>query len=297
MVTSSAATKTGSGNSIHNLTETKLLPNQGSYNNAIVDAESNKKNNKNLIFRAINEFKNGWNLPTLPDHIVILEKNIYVKFFKLIGAACLFLIVSGIAQQFNNLTFKCIFIISFVFTIYRLVIIFYNLKQYIVNIYKGKFIVRNSPVNSFNTILKFLGNTAKSTVNFGVGTGVAYCLCYELDEILAQEGKEPYFVPGIRNTIRKIGAEEQAKIFMDRIGIKDKINTNKKKSVTEFLESMTDEEKVKWESETGHPWETIYNEHTKLQDKLFNKTANNTSSITKTISDYIEKEDPFKKNK
>jgi len=60
---------------------------------------------------------------------------------------------------------------------------------------------------------------------------------------------------------------------------------------------MTDEEKVNWESETGHPWETIYNEHKKLKDKLFNKTANNTSSITKTISDYIEKEDPFKKNK
>ena len=67
-------------------------------------------------------------------------------------------------------------------------------------------------MNSFNTILKFLANTAKSTVNFGVGTGVAYCLCYELDEILPQEGKEPYFVPGIRNTIRKIGAEEHDKI-------------------------------------------------------------------------------------
>lgn len=82
---------------------------------------------------------------------------------KLIGAACLFWNVTGIAQQFNNLTFKCIFIISFVFTIYRLVIIFYNLKQYIVNIYKAKFIVRNSHVNSFNTIIKFLANTAKST--------------------------------------------------------------------------------------------------------------------------------------
>lgn len=50
------------------------------------------------------------------------------------------------------------------------------------------------------------------------------------------------------------------KLFLDRIGIKDKINTNKKKYVTEFLESMTDEEKVNWEYETGHPWETIYNE-------------------------------------
>ena len=33
-----------------------------------------KKNNKSLVSRAINEFKIGWSLSKLPDHIIILEK-------------------------------------------------------------------------------------------------------------------------------------------------------------------------------------------------------------------------------
>ena len=60
----------------------------------------------NLIKRAINEFKIGWSLSKLPEHILNIEKNIYVKLIKILGPVCVFLIVSGIAQQFNKLIFN-----------------------------------------------------------------------------------------------------------------------------------------------------------------------------------------------
>lgn len=102
---------------------------------------------KNLIIRGLNEFKMGWSLSKLPDHILILEKNIYVKLFKLIGGVCLFLIVSGTAQQYNKLIFYNIFIFSFLYSLYRLMIVLYFIKQFIFNVYTGKLIVRNSPLN------------------------------------------------------------------------------------------------------------------------------------------------------
>jgi len=72
LVTSSAATKTGSGNSIHNLTETKLLPNQGSYNNAIVDAEAKIKSIHSYIR---NKYKCN-------EFFILLTKNSFAANYK-----------------------------------------------------------------------------------------------------------------------------------------------------------------------------------------------------------------------
>ena len=102
---------------------------------------------KNLIKRAINEFKIGWSLSKLPEHILNIEKNIYVKLIKILGPVCVFLIVSGIAQQFNKLIFYYIFMFSFLYSLYRIIIVLYYIKQFIFNVYTGKLIVRNSPVN------------------------------------------------------------------------------------------------------------------------------------------------------
>ena len=109
---------------------------------------------KNLIKRALNEFKSGWSLSELPEHILKIEKNIYVKLIKILGPVCVFLIVSGIAQQFNKLIFYYIFMFSFLYSLYRIIIVLYHIKQFIINVYTGKLIVRNSPVNHFNTIFR-----------------------------------------------------------------------------------------------------------------------------------------------
>ena len=259
------------------------------------------------MFRAITEFKIGWSLSKLPAHIEVLENNIYIKLFKLIGGICLFLIVSGISQQFYILIFYIVFIFSFLYSLYRLILVFYIIKQSIINIYTGKLIVRNSPVNSFHTIFRTLENAAKNTTTFTVGTGVTYAICYELDEILLSEGKEPYFVPGMRGIVKSVGAEEIAKTFLNKLGIRDRIEASSPRSITTLLESMSEEERGKYESETGVKWIDFYNEQKNLQNGLTNfksvflkidkKDSVNTSSISNSIKEYIEKVDPFGKNK
>ena len=54
---------------------------------------------KNLIKRALNEFKSGWSLSELPEHILKIEKNIFVRIFKLIGAFFVYILVTGLGQN------------------------------------------------------------------------------------------------------------------------------------------------------------------------------------------------------
>lgn len=98
---------------------------------------------KELRTRAWTEMKIGWSLSQYPDHILLLEKNIFFRLFKIIAGGCLFLIVSGAAQQFNKMDFYIIFIFSFVYSLYRLLLVYYMLKQFIINVYTGKLISRN----------------------------------------------------------------------------------------------------------------------------------------------------------
>lgn len=250
---------------------------------------------KKFLNRAFNEFKSGWTLTKLPDHILKLEKNIYVKLIKILGPICVFLIFSGIAKQFHKLIFYYIFMFSFLYTLYRIIIVIYSIKQFILDVYAGKLIVRNSPVNPLNTILRSMGSIAKNTVNFTVGTGITYALCYELDEILVQEGKEPYFVPGIQNTIKKIGAEEYASKFLKSLGIKDRINIDTPKSVTDLLEGLDEKGRKDFETQTGESWEEVYEGQKKLQDLLKNINERGDKSVVQSIKDYVEKENSSKK--
>jgi hypothetical protein len=122
----------------------------------------------------------------------------------------------------------------------------YKIKQFIVNVYTGKFIALHSPVNSLNSIFSVITTAAKSKAGFTIGTGVTFAFCYELDEILVYEGKEPYFVPGMKTVLRKSGSEELAKQFLNRLGITDRVDVNNVKSVTEVLARMSPEERTKY---------------------------------------------------
>ena len=64
---------------------------------------------KNITKRIWYGIRSGWAIPQFPDHILKIEKNIYVKLIKILGPVCVFLIVSGIAQQFHKLIFYYIF--------------------------------------------------------------------------------------------------------------------------------------------------------------------------------------------
>nr|YP_009348148.1 hypothetical protein [Hericium coralloides]APX41101.1 hypothetical protein [Hericium coralloides] len=207
--------------------------------------------NKNLKSKIWSAIKFTWNLDSVPPHISKLDNNIYIKIFKFIGGICMFVIISGLGLKLERILFYIIFFISILYILYRLIYTFYVIKQYIYNLCSGKFSVRNSPLDSFSTIIRITLNGIKSMSKVTVGTGMGYALCHELDELLEKEGKETYFVPGMKKVITSTGLEEQIKNVLSRIGLEDRVNKTNPTSLKKFLENLSTEDKQKIETEYG----------------------------------------------
>ena len=97
---------------------------------------------KNITKRIWYGIRSGWAIPQFPDHILKIEKNIFVRIFKLIGAFFVYILVTGLGQKLEYIYYYIISLTSTLFLIYRLVLTFYMYKQYIQNLRTGKFIVR-----------------------------------------------------------------------------------------------------------------------------------------------------------
>ena len=81
---------------------------------------------KSYFKRAIIGLKEGMKLPLLPDHIIKLESHFLIKLFKATGAFSVFLLVSGIAKNFEPIphyiifSYSLFFIICILFVVKRL---------------------------------------------------------------------------------------------------------------------------------------------------------------------------------
>nr|UDY67682.1 hypothetical protein [Ganoderma lingzhi]UDY67716.1 hypothetical protein [Ganoderma lingzhi]UOL49760.1 hypothetical protein [Ganoderma lingzhi]UOL49980.1 hypothetical protein [Ganoderma lingzhi]UOL50233.1 hypothetical protein [Ganoderma lingzhi] len=253
---------------------------------------NNNNLKKTLQSRVWTSIKAGWNLSILPDHINKLENSLSVRIFKTIGGICVFLIISGVGSNFNKIFLYLIFILSILYIIYKIIITFYVIKHWVHNLRSGKFIVRNSPLDLLGTVLKGGVATLKSVTRFTVGTGMTYALCYELDEILVTEGKQPYFVPRMRELIRSTGLEAPAKTFLDNLGVKDNQEVLESSSLDSFLQQLSPEEKVAFESQSGLKFEDYIKAHKTMMDL---KKGVNPFNVS--VSSLIDKENPFNNKK
>jgi hypothetical protein len=102
---------------------------------------------KTLLKRAINGIVSGWNMPILPDKVAKFDSNIYVKIFKAIGALSTFYILSGLGLRSYPIYFYLGIALSLPYVIYRIVLVFFIIKQYISNLKNGKHIVKKSPTH------------------------------------------------------------------------------------------------------------------------------------------------------
>lgn len=100
-----------------------------------------KFNIKHKIWIGIKE---GWNTEILPEHVIKFDNKLRIKIFKYLGSFSMFLMMSGIAKQFNNFIFYSVFLISFVYILYRLYLILYLIVRFIIIMVKGEFLVRKS---------------------------------------------------------------------------------------------------------------------------------------------------------
>ena len=91
--------------------------------------------------------KAGWNMPTLPKHISVLDRtNIYLRLLRIIGPLSMFILISGLGKQINDIAYYSIFGVSLIYIVYKNVIGFFALKQFLHYIKTKKLVVRNSPL-------------------------------------------------------------------------------------------------------------------------------------------------------
>ena len=245
---------------------------------------NNKNSLRNKIWYGI---KSGWDLPTLPDHIIKLNKRIPLRLLRFIGPVSMFTIVSGIGRQFNNsFIYYTIVVISLLYIFYKYLIIYYTIKQWFHHLFNGDFIVRNSPMEILGTILRGSASSLKTAGSFTIGTGITYALCHELDDILESEGKERYFVPTMNKGLKQIGLYSVAGTFLTKIGIKNAAPVEYIQTYHEYIKNMNDVEKAAFLKYTGVSHEDAVKTINFLEE-------NRGKELGSSIHKYLEKEDPF----
>jgi len=88
------------------------------------------------------------------------------------------------------------------YIIYRLILVFYIIKQWIKHIKNGDHIVRNSPLDPISTMLKNVYKYIKSCRRCNCRTGITFALCHEFDDLLEKEGKNKYIIPHLKARIK-----------------------------------------------------------------------------------------------
>jgi len=151
-----------------------------------------KNNPQKIILKiAIIGMVSGWNVPILPDKVAKFDRNKYVRIFKVIGALSMFYILSGLGLRFYPIFFYISIAFSLPYVIYRIVLVFFIILQYISNLKNGKYIVRNSPLglDKFQTVLKITAGSIKTISRAAVVTGITVAFMYKLYDILSWRGK------------------------------------------------------------------------------------------------------------
>lgn len=182
--------------------------------------------NKSFINRIQNGIREGWDLNLYPQCILNLEKNFKFKIIKILGALSVTLIVSGIAHEyFNSILFYIIFVYNILFILYRIFIMIIKIFILIKLIISNKFIIRNSPSDYVGTFVKLLFATAKTTGSAAFGTGLSLSLAKEMDNLLVDEGREPIFIPKIKDLIKSNPRLDNTfDTILNKIGATRKVN-------------------------------------------------------------------------
>ena len=261
------------------------MENINNKNNKINPISPNPK--KTILKRAINGIISGWNMPILPDKVAKFDSNIYVKIFKAFGALSTFYIISGLGLRSYPIYFYIGVALSLPYILYRIVLVFFIIKQYISNLKNGKYIVKNSPLDKFQTIFKFTMGSLKTISSATVGTGFTVALMYELDDILAEEGKSRYFIPAIKNKLTELQLNDSIVYALKRLGIED-LNRESVKNLD--LTQLNEVSKKEFESETGM--------NVVEAQKIFNYITENRKKLEfKNEIDQLIKNDPFSTKK
>jgi len=142
----------------------------------------------NIMNRLLIGFKKGLSVPTLPDHIIVLQNNVFIRILRVLGGLSVILIVTHKLNFLGNgiLYIICLSIctiLTFMFTIYLLYINYYRIKH-MYKVWKSDDLdVRNSPFDRLASFATRLIWCSKGFCDFAAPIGISYGALAGLDEL------------------------------------------------------------------------------------------------------------------
>jgi ubiquinol-cytochrome c reductase cytochrome b subunit len=165
--------------------------------------------------------KKGLSVPTLPDHIIKLQKNVFIRMLRVLGGISTLLIITKSLAKIANGNIHIYILLLIICGVFNLIFLFYlcyiNYHR-ISHIYKilksDKLDIRNSPLDTMARICARMLLCAKGVCE-GVGPlGVVFGGMTIVDEVRKVKGLEPLFIPLIADIFIK--DTEATKIYKEQ---------------------------------------------------------------------------------
>jgi hypothetical protein len=185
---------------------------------------------KNIFHRLFIGFKKGLLTPTLPDHIMVLQKNVFIRFIRVLGGISIILIVThrlevlGSGLLYEVCLYLCVFF-SIIFNIYLMYVNYHRIK-YMYKVFKSdKLDVCNSPFDRFATYASRLLWCSKGFCDIAAPVGITYGAMAGIDELRKLKGFEPIFLPFLSDVL--LPNNEAAKIYAEQRKLTAYLTQNK----------------------------------------------------------------------
>jgi disulfide bond formation protein DsbB len=160
----------------------------------------------------------GFQTPSLPDNVLKFTNLPIIRIFRVLGGISILLLLSNKlpTKGFSLVIIFIALLISILFLIYQLVLIYYRIIQ-IIKIWKSdKFDVRNSPLDILLKQSARLVLCIKGTCEAGTPLATGMALGFGVDTILQASGRDGVFTPFIVQKLNSIIGDPNSQAQMLR---------------------------------------------------------------------------------
>lgn len=157
-----------------------------------------------IIKRFFIGVKRGFTTPTVPIHIIKLQKNVFIRILRVLGGISIILILTKRLEMFGSYSFPALcvcLVISFMFSLYLIYITGHRIIHIYKNVNSKDLDIRNSPYDKFATYAARLIWCGKGLCEVAAPIGVTYGAMAGIDELRKLRGLEPIFLPFVANIL------------------------------------------------------------------------------------------------
>lgn len=190
---------------------TKLDYTKNCYSSNGTNSGADQKTN---LQRFVFGMKKGFALSLIPDNVLIIHNNPFVRILRVVSGICFLLWMSKLYIKLG-INLWVILFMAFIHLVYILILSIIKIKHLIYLWRNGYLEVKNSPLDRLATSGLKLVACAKGICVYGIGTGTALGLGLGMDELLLHKGRPPIFRDflggALDNTLTKFEIENPNK--------------------------------------------------------------------------------------